>query len=132
MTKSERRWAEIRLFYFCLDIYRMRHDLMDVAYAIDTIAQIGNFKRERLKHLSAKLISDPTNMPTATEFIYIAADNGLTNSYIAEVIGKSRAYISQVLKRNEVPAYSPLLSEEDDLEVGKFITLLDKFQKAGI
>jgi hypothetical protein len=132
MTASERRWAEIRLFYFCLDIYRLRHDLMDVAYAIDTIAQIGNFKRERLKHISAKLISDPTNMPTDTEFIHIASENGLTNSYIAETIGKSRAHICQVLKRKEAPAYSPLMSEEDDIEINKFIILLDKFQKAGI
>lgn len=132
MTLAERRWAEIRLFYFCLDIYRMRHDLLDVAYAIDTISQIGNFKRERLKHISAKLIGDPTNMPTATEFIHIAYENGLANSYIAEVIGKSRAHVTQVLKKKEKPAYSPLLSEEDDLEIGKFITLLDKFQKAGI
>ena len=132
MTNSERRWAEIRLFYFCLDIYRMRHDLLDVAYSIDAISQIGNFKRERLKHISAKLIGDPTNMPTATEFIYIANENGLANSYIAEILGKSRAHVTQVLKKNEKPAFCPLLSEEDDIEIDKFITLLDKFQKAGI
>ena len=132
MSNSERRWAEIRLFYFCLDIYHIRYDLLDVAYAIDAIAQIGDFKRERLKHISARLIGDPTNMPTRTEFIHIAYENGLTNSYIADTIKMSRAHVTQVIKRGEKPAYSPLLSEADDKEVAKFIALLDKFQKAGI
>ena len=132
MTKAERRWAEIRLFYFCLDIYHIRYDLLDVAYAIDAVAQIGEFKRERLKHISARLIGDPTNMPTQTEFIHIAHENGLANTYIADCIKMSRAHITQVLKKGEKPAYSPLLPEADDIEIAKFIALLDKFQKAGI
>lgn len=132
MSNTERRWAEIRLFYFCLDIYHIRYDLLDVAYAIDAVAQIGNFKRERLKHISARLIGDPTNMPTKTEFIHIAYEQGLTNAYIAEIIGMSRAHVTKVTKQKERPAYSPLLSETDDIEIAKFIALLDKFQKAGI
>lgn len=132
MNNAERRWIEIKLYYFCLDIYHIRNELYDVSYAIETISQIGIFKIQRLKALSARMLSDITLTPALSEVVHLAYAHGLSLSQIASFVNKkSKNTIAEMLKK-EPPNYIPIFNEKDSIEVAKFIKLLDIFQKAGI
>lgn len=131
MTLEERRWMEIQLFYFCYDLYNIRKDLLDVVYAIDAIAQIGNFKTLRMKDIAAKLLERQSNQIHPKEFIHVAHANGVPIIKIAERVNLDRSTVYRTVKE-PIPAFHPLFDESIDKEIGRFLQLLEVFKKAGV
>lgn len=133
MDASQRRWAEIRFYYFSLDIYRIHNDLLDVATMIEAIGMLTKgSKIERLKALSAKLLSDIGSTPTLIEMITLMRHHKYPISKIAETTGKSQRTITRYLKQNPDQIYIPSLKEADDELINNFMKTVELIKQAGI
>ena len=44
-----RRWYEVKFYYYCLDVYHIRKDMLDVMGIVEAIAQIGKFNTIAIK-----------------------------------------------------------------------------------
>lgn len=128
-----RRWYEVRFYYFCLDIYHIRKNMLDVMGIIEAIAQIGNFNVRIIKQLAGRMISDPYYLPTQDELIILCAITGVPQKDIADYLGKSQPTISKIINtRRDTYSPYPRLDIDEDSELGRFMDLVDLFKKAGI
>lgn len=133
MEIDERRWTEIRFYLFSKDIYEIKKDLLDITTIIEGIALITpNSKPERLKGLSAKLLTDITARPKLTEIIFLMNKHNYTLQKIGTTVGKTREAVRKILKEKDPPLCLPTLKESDDILIANFLKTLDKIQKAGI
>ena len=41
LSEYDRRWAEIRLYHFCLDMYRIRNKSIDIMDMVNMVCEIG-------------------------------------------------------------------------------------------
>lgn len=132
-SETENRWAEIRFFYFCQDIFDMRKNMLDVIYSIEAVSQIGNLRVTELKRIAGLFMGDPYYIPRREEVIFIANRMGYTLKQISEITGTTRQAVKQFIDRNQDGFYATnkcdALADEIIIE---FLDLLDKFKKAGI
>ena len=133
LNDHTRRWYEVRFYYFCLDVYHIRKDMLDGMGIIAAIAQIGKCNVGIIKQLAGKMVSDPYYLPTQDELIVLCAIKDVPQKDIADYLGKSKQAISKII-RTRRDAYSPYprLDINEDSELGKFMDLVDLFKKAGI
>lgn len=133
LNDHTRRWYEVKFYYYCLDVYHIRKDMLDVMGIIEAIAQIGKFNTITIKQLAGKMISDPYYLPLQDELILLCAIQNYTHKEIAKLTGKSQSTIARII-RTKASIYTPYprLDIDEDNELGKFLDLLDIFKKAGI
>ena len=133
MDLAQRRWAEIEFYYFSLDIYHINYDMMDVASMIETIAMMTKkAKIERLKGLSAKLLTDIGSTPTTLELVFLMYNQGFNTKEIGKATNKSSRQINRYLSNNEPPIFTPKLNEADDIQLAHFMETVNKVKQAGI
>lgn len=133
MENNERRWVEIQFYFFSKDIYDIKKDLLDIATIIEGIALITpNSKPERLKGLSAKLLSDISARPKQIELIFLMKQNGYSLQEIGKSCNRTKKWAYENLKNKTEPPFHPVLQESDDLLIAEFLETLNKVQKAGI
>lgn len=133
MDLAQRRWAEIEFYYFSLDIYHINYDMMDVASMIETIAMMTKkAKIERLKGLSAKLLTDIGSTPTTLELVFLMYNQGFNTKEIGKATNKSSRQINRYLNNNEPPIFTPKLNEADDIQLAHFMETVNKVKQAGI
>lgn len=132
MTKEEnQRWQEIRFYYMCLHIYQLRHDMMDVIYAIETISQMGTIQTQRVKALAGILISDIANTPHKEELLYLASQAKINPKDIKRVFGFTYRQMHYQAGLEEQNLFKPRLHPEDNQILQDFMKIVDKF-KGGI
>ena len=44
---AQDRWAEIQLYYICIDILKIKNDIMDIMNTIDFMSNFGEFSSEK-------------------------------------------------------------------------------------
>lgn len=133
LNDHTRRWYEVKFYYFCLDVYHIRKDMLDVMGIIEAIAQIGKFNTITIKQLAGKMISDPYYLPLQDELILLCAIQNYTHKEIAKLTGKSQSTIARIIrKKASIYAPYPRLDIDEDNELGKFLDLVDLFKKVGI
>ena len=133
LNDHTRRWYEVKFYYFCLDVYHIRKDMLDVMGIIEAIAQIGKFNTITIKQLAGKMISDPYYLPLQDELILLCAIQNYTHKEIAKLTGKSPSTIARIIgKKASIYTPYPRLDIDEDNELGKFLDLVDIFKKAGI
>lgn len=133
LTDFHRRWVEIRFYYFCYDIYKIRKDLLDVVYLVESISQIGTCKTSVLKTVAGKMLSDPYYMPLENEMIMAAYKNDYPMQAIASYLNKTRQAIYKIVNRDKDKfAFIPKCDIDEDEQLVKFLETLDKFKKAGL
>lgn len=133
MENSKRRWAEIRFYYFSKEIYEINKELLDIATIIEAVALLTpHSKPERLKGLSAKLLSDISAIPNLVEVVFLMHQFNYSNKTISETVGKTTRTISRIITQREKPPFLPILQKSDDELIMNFLITLDKIQKAGI
>lgn len=133
LTNFRRRWAEIRFYYFCYDIYKINKNMLDVVYVVESISQIGEFKVSLIKNIAGKMLSDPYYMPVENEMIMAAYKNDYPMSTLAKYLKKTRQYIYKVIKRDEEKfAFIPKCEINEDEQLVKFLDLLELIKKAGL
>ena len=133
MNLAQRRWAEVEFYYFSLDIYHINNDMLDVASMIETLALMTKkSKVERLKGLSAKLLTDISSTPTTLELVFLMKDQNYSTKEISKATNKSTKQINRYLTNNEPPIFTPKLKESDDIQIAKFMETVHKIKQAGI
>lgn len=133
LTDFKRRWAEIRFYYFCYDIYKIKKNMLDVVYVVEAISQIGTFKVSQIKTIAGKMLSDPYYMPVENEMIMAAYINEYPMANIAAYLHKTRQYVYKVVNRDkEKFAFIPKCDIDEDEQLVKFLDLLDLLKKAGL
>ena len=128
-----RRWYEVKFYYYCLDVYHIRKDMLDVMGIIEAIAQIGKINTITIKRLAGKMISDPYYLPLKDELILLCAMQNYTQKEIVKLTGRSQQTISYIIRtKKDIYTPYPRLDIDEDNELGKFLDLLAIFKKVGI
>lgn len=128
-----RRWYEVKFYYYCLDVYHIRKDMLDVMGIIEAIAQIGKINTITMKQLAGKMISDPYYLPLKDELILLCAIQNYTQKEIAKLTGKSQQTISYIIRtKKDIYTPFPRFGIDEDNEIVKFLDLVDIFKKVGI
>ena len=134
LSEQLRRWSEIRFYYFCLDIYHINNDMIEVILMVEAIAHIGHLDYKLLKTITGKMLGDPYYLPIRDEVVSLANAYGLSISEICRQIKINRSTAKTILKstRNTIQSPTPLLPINEDQEIYKFCNILSLVQKAGI
>ena len=128
-----RRWYEVKFYYYCLDVYHIRKDMLDVMGIVEAIAQIGKFNTIAIKQLAGKMISDPYYLPLKDELVLLCAIQNYTQKEIAKLTGRSQQSISYIIRtKKDIYTPYPRFDIDEDNEIVKFMDLLDVFKKVGI
>ncbi len=128
-----RRWYEIKFYYYCLDVYHIRNDMLDVMGIIEAIAQIGKLNTITIKQLAGKMISDPYYLPLKDELILLCAMQNYTQKEIAKLTGRSQQTISYIIRtKKDIYTPYPRFDIDEDNEITKFLDLIEVFKKVGI
>ena len=135
LSEQLRRWSEIQFYYFCMDLYTINKDMIDVILFIEAIAHIGNLDYKLLKSITGKMLGDPYYLPIKDEVICLAYTYGLSKTEISNTFNFNRKTISAILQdpyRNTSTHSTPLLLVKEDQELYKFNQIISQIKKAGI
>ena len=135
LSEHQRRWSEIKFYYFCLDIYSINKDMIEVILIIEAIAHIGHLNYKLLKSITGKMLGDPYYLPVRDEIIALAYTYNLSVADIVKDFGFTRKTVTNLLRnpnKNILPTPTPLLTINEDQEIYKFCQLIPLIQKAGI
>lgn len=132
LSEYDRRWAEIRLYQFCVEIYNYRHQSIDVFDCIDMVCDFAELKGSDIKALVQVMLSDTYYKATRREIIIIGDVKGMSAYSIAKYLDMTRQGVTKFLKTNKatfVPL--PRCSVEDDYKIIQFLKTLEKLRKLG-
>lgn len=135
ISEQLRRWSEIKFYYFCLDIYHINKDMIEVVLMVEAIAHIGHLDYKLLKRLAGLMLGDPYYLPVKDEVISLANAYKLSNSEICKQFGFTRKTVANIIKspnRNTITHSIPLLTVSEDQELNKFCEILTQIQQAGV
>ena len=133
LSEHLRRWTEIKYYYFCLDIYHINYDMIEVILIVEAIAHIGKLNYKLLKSITGKILGDPYYLPVRDEVISLASTYKMTQADIVRNFGFPRQAVRTILedsRRTIRP--TPLLEINEDQELYKFCKIIPQIKKAGI
>lgn len=133
LSEQTRRWSEIQFYYFCLNLYDIRHNMIDVILMIEVIAQIAQLNYPMLKHIAAQIIGNPNYIPNRDEVIVLANMHGYKPADIvrATKLSKSKVLTTLNSKKDKYIPY-PQFDITEDQELYKFNEIFKTIKKAGI
>ena len=134
LSEHTRRWAEIRFYYICLDLYHIRHNMMDVILTIEVVSQIAETDFKLLKVIAGRMMGDPTYLPHRDEIVSLAFAMKMSKTDIHKLFNVARSTIDTILnsERNRIHVPFPMFDIREDDEMYKFCETFDKLKKAGI
>lgn len=133
LSEQTRRWSEIQFYYFCLDLYNIRHNIIDVMLMIEVICQIAELNLKLLKTIAAKMIGDPSYMPNQDEVIVLANLHGLKAANIVKSTGISKRKVLYTIKeKKDTYIPFPQFSIQEDNELYNFNKQFAEIKKASI
>lgn len=132
LSEHARRWAEVRLYQFCLDMYKIRNKSIDIIDFADLISGIGNINQKQIRYAIQKMLNDTYFQPTKRDIILLAHLNGFTGAQIAGYVGITRQGVNKYVRDN-LEDYTPIprFQIDEDNEIVKFIETLDKIELVG-
>ena len=132
LSEYDRRWAEIRLYHFCLDMYRIRNKSIDIMDMVNMVCEISEIDSSAIKPIIQTMLTDTYYKSTKREIILIGSKKGLSAYSMGKLLGMTRQGVSKYLNRNE-EEFSPLprLNIDDDRLIIKFLITLDKLKDVG-
>ena len=134
LSEQRRRWSEIRFYYICLDLYHIRHNMIDVILTIEVISQIAETDFKMLKIIAGKMMGDPTYLPHRDEVVSLAYAMKIPKLTISKLFKVSRSTVDTILasERNRIQVPFPQFNLKEDEEMYKFCKTFDEIKKAGI
>ena len=132
LSEYDRRWAEIRLYQFCLDVYKWRQQSIDIFDCVDLICDLGGVDKSKLKPLIQSMLSDTYYQATKREIMMIGHAKGIAANKLAKYVDMTRQGVQQFLARNE-GLFTPLprCSLDNDYLIIDFLKTLDKLKELG-
>lgn len=132
LSEHDRRWAEIRLYQFCTDVYQIRQKSMDIIDVVNLICDIYDIDAEKLKPIIRVMLSDTYYQSTKREIILLGTAMKIPANQIGSYLGMSRQGVAQYIERNkELFMPMPRCNIEDDHLIIDFMKAADDFKKIG-
>ncbi len=134
LSEQTRRWTEIQFYYFCLDLYHIRNNMIDVILLIEVVCQIAELNYPMLKSIAGKMMGDPIYLPHRDEVVSLAHAMGNGYKNIAKITDLSINTIRTILNtnRNKITTPYPMFEIPEDQEMYKFIQQFSEIKKVGI
>lgn len=132
LSEYDRRWAEIRLYQFCIETYDLRQQSIDIFDYTDTICKLGDIDITTIKTIIRTMLSDTYYQASKREIILIGSVKGLTAVKLGKYLNMTRQGVNKYIKTN-LDTFTPLprCSIDDDHEIIKFLETLDKLKEIG-
>ncbi len=132
LSEYDRRWAEIRIYRYCIDVYKIRQRSMDIFDCVGMICEFGEIDTHQLKPLLQTMLNDTYYQPSKREIIMIGTAKGYSANYLSKHVGMSRQGVTQFIERNK-DTFTPLprCGLDDDYLILKFLQTLEKIRKIG-
>lgn len=133
LSEHQRRWDEIRMYYFIKDMFNLHHNTLDLTATADAICDVGKVDKGKIRTVIAKMLNDPYFIPYKSEIYVLAKQLDYPMTRVAERMGTTRQAANQNAIRN-IPKYEPYPRYEIDenQEMHKFLETLDTLRKVGL
>lgn len=132
LSEYDRRWAEVRFYQYCTEMYEYRHQAIDILDYADMICKLGDVDSITIKTLIRTMLNDTYYQATKREIILLGEVEGLSTVQIGHYLNMTRQGISKYINTHK-ELFSPLprCSIDDDYEIIKFLNTLDKIRDIG-
>lgn len=132
LSEYDRRWAEIRLYQTCIDIYNIRQQSIDIMDIINTVCDLKNIDSSKLKPIIQAMLSDTYYQPSKREIILLGTAMKISANKIGKYLQMSRQGVAQYLARNK-ELYTPIprCNIEDDHTIVEFLKAFDELKQIG-
>lgn len=132
LSEYDRRWAEVRFYQYCTEMYKYRHQSIDILDYADAICLLGDIDSTAIKTLIRTMLNDTYYQATKREIILLGEKEGLSTVQLGKYLGVSRQSISKYITTNK-NLFTPLprCSIDDDYLIIKFLNTLDKLKEIG-
>lgn len=127
LSEYDRRWAEIRLYRYCLGIFSLRNRSIDIIDSIDHVCALGDMDATRIRPIVQNMMHDTYYQTSKREMILIGHAKGLQPTVLGKFVGMTRQGVDQYIKRNqELFTPIPRCNLEDDYSIIEFLKILDR------
>lgn len=132
LSEHTRRWAEIRFYQYCVNVYALRHKTIDIMEYTEAVCNLGDINYKTIKKLIGVMLNDTYYQSTRREVIILAHMHGYSDRRIAEELNMTKQGVNKYIKNNK-ETYTPLprCGIDEDTELVKFIEIIDKLEKVG-
>jgi len=130
----DERWIEIQFYTICIDLLKLRDNLMDVMDMIDNLVIFGTYSPEQIKVLAQEAITSLQFRPTREEFCILAYIQGVPIKEIKQRTGFHNNTLYKLIheeKRNPRLFYTRVTDEKRAL-LKKFVDTFNTFKKVGV
>lgn len=133
LSEHTRRWAEVRLYQFCSDIYKSRNKTIDIIETADMIAKLGGADTNIIKNIINRMLNDTYFQATQRETILLAHLHNRRDVEIADYLQITRQGVHKFIKTN-LESFTPIprCDLKEDQEIIKFLNALDTLKGIGI
>lgn len=130
----ELRWIEIQFYQMCIDLFKIRNNIMDVMYFIDFIGEYTGENSDKYKILANEVINSSRIKPTREELIILSHHFKVPIKKLKEKIKVHNKTIYRIINEDKTnPRYFyPRLSNEQLKICSEFIEAVNKFKNIGI
>lgn len=132
LSEYDRRWAEIRLYQFCMDIYQIRQQSIDIIDIINMVCDLKDIDTNKIKPIVQAMLSDVYYQPSKREIILLGTAKKISANKLGKYIGMSRQGVAQYIGRNkEMFNPIPRFNIDDDHNIIAFMESVDTLKKIG-
>ena len=132
LSEYDRRWAEIRLYTFCIKVYELRNKSIDIMDMVELVCSIGDIDQSKIKPIIQAMLSDTYYQATRREIILIGTAKGISANQLGKYLEISRQGVTQYIDRNkELFTPLPRCNIEDDYAIINFLKSLEKIIDTG-
>ena len=133
LSEHQRRWDEIRMYYFIRDMFDINKNTMDLMTMTDAVCDVGKIDKGKIRIVIMKMLNDPYFIPYKAEIYVLAKLLKYPMTKVAKRMGTTQQAANQNGLRN-IKKYEPYPRYEidEDQEIHKFLDTLDIVRKVGL
>ena len=133
LSEHQRRWDEIRMYYFIRDAYDINKNTVDLMTLSDAICSVGKVNTGIIRNVIMKMLNDPYFIPYKSEIYVLSKQLGYPMTKVAKRMGTTQQAANQNALRN-LKNYEPYPRYEIDenQEIHKFLDTVDTLRKVGL
>jgi hypothetical protein len=133
LSEYQRRWDEIRMYFFIQDTFNINKNTTDLMHITDAVCDIGNVDKGKIRTVIMKMLNDPYFIPYKAEIYVLAKRMQYPMTRVARRMGTTQQAANQNALRN-LKNYEPYPRYEIDenQEMHKFLDTYEELRKVGI
>lgn len=132
LSEHKRRWVEIQLYLFCIELYNKRRKTIDIIDVIEILCRFGEVNFQTIKTIINSMLNDTYYQPHRREIILLGHLNKISDRELGSHLNLSRQAIHKYVQ-TELDTFTPVprCNPNDDHEIAKLIDAIQYLKKAG-